>query len=158
MENNILVANLRKYSNRFKMIREKAAHEGVLGICKALNVKTPSLKAKIMNLSGGNQQKVLLGRWLLTNSNVLILDEPTRGIDVGAKFEIYKIMRNLAAQGNSIIMVSSELPELLGMSDRILVMCDGRMTGMIPKGKATQVEVMRLATQFMSGKGREQTC
>ncbi|MBC8571238.1 sugar ABC transporter ATP-binding protein [Zongyangia hominis] len=148
VEDNVLVANLKKYSNALQVIKNKEARKNVQAICKALNVKTPTLKTRIMNLSGGNQQKVLLGRWLLTNSNILILDEPTRGIDVGAKYEIYKIMRDLAAQGNSIIMVSSELPELLGMSDRILVMCDGRMTGILSKEEATQVEVMRLATQF----------
>lgn len=91
---------------------------------------------------------MIVGRWLLTNSNVLILDEPTRGIDVGAKFEIYKIMLNLAAEGNAIIIVSSELPELMGMSDRIMVMCEGRATGILSKEEATQVEIMRLATQF----------
>ena len=103
----------------------------------------------IQNLSGGNQQKVLLARWLLTEPDILILDEPTRGIDVGAKYEIYTIMQALAAQGKAIIMISSEMPELLGMSDRVMVMCAGRLSGILSKEEANQVEVMRLATQFM---------
>ena len=102
----------------------------------------------MQNLSGGNQQKVLIGRWLLTGPDLLILDEPTRGIDVGAKYEIYTIMQELAAAGKSIIMISSEMPELLGMSDRIMVMCDGRVTGFIDGKDANQENIMALATQF----------
>ena len=98
------------------------------------------------NLSGGNQQKVLLARWLLTEPEILLLDEPTRGIDVGAKFEIYTIIAELAKQGKSIIMISSEMPELLGMSDRIMVMREGRVTGIIDGKNATEEEIMRLAT------------
>ena len=110
--------------------------------------RSPSLDTLIQNLSGGNQQKVLIARWLLTNSDVLILDEPTRGIDVGAKYEIYTIMLSQIAQGKSIIMISSEMPELMGMSDRIMVMCAGRVTGMLNRDQFDQVEIMRLATQF----------
>ena len=113
-----------------------------------LHVKTHSLEALMQNLSGGNQQKVLIGRWLLTSPDLLILDEPTRGIDVGAKYEIYTIMQELAAAGKSIIMISSEMPELLGMSDRIMVMCEGRVSGILERDKADQVEIMRLATMF----------
>jgi methyl-galactoside transport system ATP-binding protein len=103
----------------------------------------------MMNLSGGNQQKVLFARWLLTDPDILILDEPTRGIDVGAKYEIYTIMLDLIKQGKSIIMISSEMPELLGMSDRIMVMCEGRVSGFLEdKTKFDQVEVMKLATKF----------
>ena len=91
----------------------------------------------------------MIARWLLTNPEILILDEPTRGIDVGAKYEIYSIMIDLVKQGKSIIMISSEMPELLGMADRVMVMCEGRVTGILEKGEANQVEVMRLATQFM---------
>ena len=116
--------------------------------CKKLNVKTPSLQTLIQNLSGGNQQKVLIARWLLTNSDILILDEPTRGIDVGAKYEIYNIMLEQIAQGRSIIMISSEMPELMGMSDRIMVMCEGRVTGFLNKGEYSQEKIMALATQF----------
>ncbi len=111
----------------------------------AMRVKTPDLDERIENLSGGNQQKVLIGRWLLTNPRILILDEPTRGIDVGAKAEIHRLVSRLAGQGVAVIMISSELPEVLGMSDRILVMHDGRMTGILDRDKADQVEVMRLA-------------
>lgn len=120
--------------------------------CKKLNVKTPSLQTLIQNLSGGNQQKVLIARWLLTNSDILILDEPTRGIDVGAKYEIYNIMLEQIAQGKSIIMISSEMPELMGMSDRIMVMCEGRVTGFLNKGEYSQEKIMALATQFAGRK------
>jgi methyl-galactoside transport system ATP-binding protein len=112
-----------------------------------LRTKTPSVSTQIRNLSGGNQQKVLLARWLLTEPDILLLDEPTRGIDVGAKFEIYTIITELAKQGKSIIMISSEMPELLGMSDRIMVMSEGRVTGIVEGSKATEQEIMRLAAQ-----------
>ena len=110
--------------------------------------KTPSSKTQIKSLSGGNQQKVLIGRWLANNPDVLILDEPTRGIDVGAKYEIYCIIEELARAGKSIIMISSEMAELIGMSDRVMVMCDGRVTGFIDGKDATQENIMELATQF----------
>ncbi|SFB00631.1 xylose ABC transporter ATP-binding protein [Lentibacillus halodurans] len=111
-----------------------------------LNVKTHSLEAKVDQLSGGNQQKVVLSKWLFTNPKVLILDEPTRGIDVGAKSEIYKIINELSQQGVGIVMISSELPEILGMSDRILVMADGTISGELSREEATQESVMKLAT------------
>lgn len=107
------------------------------------------METLIKNLSGGNQQKVLLARWLLTDPDILILDEPTRGIDVGAKYEIYTIMQSLAAQGKAIIMISSEMPELLGMSDRVMVMSAGRVAGILEQKDANQVEVMRLATKYL---------
>ena len=113
-----------------------------------LRTKTPSMWAQIQNLSGGNQQKVLVSRWLMTLPDILIMDEPTRGIDVGAKFEIYTIMAELARNGKSIIMVSSEMPELLGMSHRVMVLCAGRHTGTLEKSAASQENIMRLATQF----------
>lgn len=116
--------------------------------CQDLKVKMPSLAAPIKNLSGGNQQKVLIARWLLTNSDILIFDEPTRGIDVGAKYEIYTLMLDQIAQGKSIIMISSEMPELMGMSDRIMVMCEGHVTGFVDKENFDQVEIMRLASSF----------
>ena len=106
------------------------------------------MKEHIANLSGGNQQKVILGRWLMTVPDILIMDEPTRGIDVGAKYEIYTIMAELVKQGKSIIMISSELPELIGMSHRIMVLCNGKVTGFLKKEEATQEAVMRFATQF----------
>ena len=115
-----------------------------------LQVRTPGLKTQIKDLSGGNQQKVLLGRWLLTEPEIFLLDEPTRGIDVGAKYEFYTIMMELAKQGKSIIFISSEMPELIGMADRIMVMCEGRLAGFVSREEATQERIMRLATQFMS--------
>jgi len=111
----------------------------------ALRVKTPNLHERIENLSGGNQQKVLIGRWLLTKPRILILDEPTRGIDVGAKAEIHRLISKLAGEGVAVIMISSELPEILGMSDRILVMHAGRATGILSRAEANQVRIMELA-------------
>ena len=145
---NTVIANQREYAKLGVLNggkRRKAAKESN----EQLRTKTPSMDTLIQNLSGGNQQKVLIARWLLTNPEILILDEPTRGIDVGAKYEIYSIMIDLVKQGKSIIMISSEMPELLGMADRVMVMCEGRVTGILEKGEANQVEVMRLATQFM---------
>ena len=112
-----------------------------------MHTKTPSQETKIRALSGGNQQKVIIGRWLLTDPEVLLLDEPTRGIDVGAKYEIYEIMNRLVEQGVSIIMISSELPELLSMSDRIIVMREGYITGELDYTEATEESVMNLATK-----------
>lgn len=111
-----------------------------------LAIKTPTIEQTVQNLSGGNQQKVVLAKWLFTGSKVLIFDEPTRGIDVGAKSEIYKLMNELAAQGVAMIMISSELPEVLGMSDRILVMHEGRIAGELSRAEATQEKIMHLAT------------
>ena len=122
----------------------QVAQDGV----KRFRVKTPSLKTPIRDLSGGNQQKVLLARWLLTDPEILFLDEPTRGIDVGAKYEIYTIIAQLAAEGKSIVMISSEMSELLGMADRIMVMCDGRKTGELTRDQFSEEAVMQLATQF----------
>ena len=113
-----------------------------------LSIKTPSNKTLIQSLSGGNQQKVIIARWLANNPDVLIMDEPTRGIDIGAKYEIYQIMINLAKQGKGIIMISSEMPELIGMSDRIIVMCNGEITGEVSESEATQENIMSLATRF----------
>lgn len=110
-----------------------------------LRIKTPNLEERIENLSGGNQQKALIARWLLTNPRILILDEPTRGIDVGAKAEIHRLISRLAQQGVAVIMISSELPEVLGMSDRIMVMHDGHMTGILDRAEADQVKIMQLA-------------
>ena len=113
-----------------------------------LSIKTPSSKTLIQSLSGGNQQKVLISRWLANNPDILIMDEPTRGIDVGAKYEIYQIMIDLAKQGKGIIMISSEMPELIGMSNRILVMCNGHITGEVKDEEATQERIMSYATKF----------
>ena len=114
-----------------------------------MQVKTPSLKTQIQNLSGGNQQKVIISRWLANDPQILILDEPTRGIDVGAKYEIYVIMHQLTQMGKSIIMISSEMSELIGMSDRILVMCEGKVSGIVDAKETQQQEIMKLATLWM---------
>jgi methyl-galactoside transport system ATP-binding protein len=148
VKDNMLIANLQKYI-RFGLLSEKKGSADTQRSIDMLRVKTPSEKSAIRDLSGGNQQKVLFAKWLLTEPDVLILDEPTRGIDVGAKYEIYSIIADLALRGKSIIMISSEMPELLGMSDRIMVMCEGRMTGILEGREATQEQIMTLATQFM---------
>ncbi|WP_454747138.1 sugar ABC transporter ATP-binding protein [Ciceribacter selenitireducens] len=116
-------------------------------MCRKLRVKTPNLAERIENLSGGNQQKVLIGRWMLTNPRILILDEPTRGIDVGAKAEIHKLVTEMTRNGVAVIMISSEMPEVLGMSDRIMVMHEGRVTGFLDRAEATQIKVMDLASR-----------
>ena len=145
---NISIASLNKYVDHGFVLNTKKIEELVKDNVEKMNTKTPSSKTPIQSLSGGNQQKVLIGRWLANNPEVLILDEPTRGIDVGAKYEIYTIIADLAKQGKSIIMISSEMAELIGMSDRIMVMCDGRVTGFIDGKDATQENIMALATQF----------
>jgi inositol transport system ATP-binding protein len=116
-------------------------------MCRKLRVKTPNMNERIENLSGGNQQKVLIGRWMLTNPRILILDEPTRGIDVGAKAEIHRLVTEMAKTGVAVIMISSEMPEVLGMSDRIMVMHEGRVTGFLDRAEATQIRVMDLASR-----------
>lgn len=112
---------------------------------RKFNIRTPSIDQRVELLSGGNQQKVLLSRWMLTDPDILILDEPTRGIDIGAKSEIYRLMSELAAQGKAIIMISSELPEIIGMSDRIVVMHEGKVTGILDAADATQEKLLRYA-------------
>ncbi|MBE6905074.1 MAG: sugar ABC transporter ATP-binding protein [Ruminococcaceae bacterium] len=145
---NTVIASQTNYA-RNGILQQKKRVDAAKSSCRQLNVKTPSMETLMQNLSGGNQQKVLIARWLLTNPDILILDEPTRGIDVGAKYEIYTIMLDLVRQGKSIIMISSEMPELLGMADRVMVMCEGRVSGFLEKDQFDQVEVMRLATQFI---------
>jgi methyl-galactoside transport system ATP-binding protein len=145
---NSLIANLNRYV-RFLLLDERLRRADGERTVERLRVKTPSLSTLIADLSGGNQQKVLIGRWLLTEPEILLLDEPTRGIDVGAKYEIYTIIAELARQGKGIILISSEMPELIGMSDRIMVMCEGRVSGVLQRASANQEEIMRLAAQFM---------
>lgn len=146
IKENTWIANLKNYEKFFLLDDNKGRKDAEEGVEK-FRTKTPSIKTLIKNLSGGNQQKVLLARWLLTDPDILMLDEPTRGIDVGAKYEIYTIIADLAKQGKSIIMISSEMPELLGMSDRIMVMSEGRLTGIVDGKNATEQEIMRLAAQ-----------
>jgi len=144
---NTVISSLRRYS-RLGFVNEKRTSEATRGGIKRLRVKTHSEREKIKNLSGGNQQKVILARWLLTEPTVLMLDEPTRGIDVGAKYEIYSILSSLASEGRGIIVVSSEMPELLGICDRIAVMSGGRIAGELNAAVATQEEIMTLATKY----------
>ncbi len=146
---NTLIANIAQYVTRYYVLDEKRRRVDAEKSIELLKVKTPSIKTLIQDLSGGNQQKVLFARWLLTEPEILLLDEPTRGIDVGAKYEIYSIIADLVQQGKSIVMISSEMPELIGMSDRIMVMCEGHLSGIIDRKEATQEEIMRLATKFM---------
>lgn len=145
VKQNITIANLRQISQR-GVVNANAEVKVANEYKDSLNIKTPSVEQKVSNLSGGNQQKVSLGKWLFVGPEVLILDEPTRGIDVGAKYEIYSIMTRLVQQGMSIIMISSELPEILGMSDRVYVVSSGKIAGELPIADATQERIMQLAT------------
>ncbi|TFH84799.1 sugar ABC transporter ATP-binding protein [Billgrantia azerbaijanica] len=143
---NMEIAVLRDGYTRGAFVEQRRLDHECDEMTELLRVKTPSLDERIGNLSGGNQQKVLIGRWLMTHPRILILDEPTRGIDVGAKAEIHKLITKLAAKGVAVIMISSELPEVLGMSDRIMVMHEGRVTGFLDRADANQVNIMELAS------------
>jgi ribose transport system ATP-binding protein len=147
VETNIALAAMHRFTNRLGFIRPSKTRATALQHVESLAIKTPSIGQRVKNLSGGNQQKVVIGKWLTADMEVLIFDEPTRGIDVGAKSEIYKLLNDLAREGKGIIMISSELPEILRMSHRILVMCEGRITGELTAGEATQERIMTLATQ-----------
>ena len=145
---NSIIANTGAYKKGF-LLDDKSMINDTQEVIKSMNVRTPSRKTQIRSLSGGNQQKVILGRWLLTSPEVLLLDEPTRGIDVGAKYEIYQLIIDLANQGKSIIVVSSEMPELFGICDRILVMSDGHVAGIDDVENLDQEKVMTLATKYL---------
>ncbi len=147
IKQNITLANLRKIATN-AVVNDNAEIKVAEEYRRSLNIKTPSVEQKVVNLSGGNQQKVSVAKWLFVGPDVLILDEPTRGIDVGAKYEIYTIMSKLVQQGMSIIMISSELPEVLGMSDRVYVVSAGRIAGEIPIEQATQENIMAMATTY----------
>ncbi len=151
VKDNMSMANLSSFSSKLGMLLKKKIEEFCSSFVKKIQIKTPSMEQRIINLSGGNQQKVLVARWLLTEPDILFLDEPTRGIDVGAKAEIHKIVTKLAGEGKSIIMISSELPEVLGMSDRIVVMHEGNVTAILENNeKLTQEVVMDYAIGFAS--------
>jgi ribose transport system ATP-binding protein len=147
VETNIVLAAFRKFLSTFGQINTRLTRIAADGQVKALAIKTPSIRQKVRNLSGGTQQKVVVGKWLTADTDILIFDEPTRGIDVGAKSEIYHLLNELSRQGKSIIMISSELPEILRMSHRIVVMCEGRVTGELRGPEATQEKIMTFATQ-----------
>ncbi|MED3563184.1 galactose/methyl galactoside ABC transporter ATP-binding protein MglA [Bacillus xiapuensis] len=144
---NSIISNLKQYKKGL-FLSDKKVFDDTKWVIDSMKVKTPSQKTSIGSLSGGNQQKVIIGRWLLTKPDILLLDEPTRGIDVGAKFEIYQLINQLAAEGKGIIMISSEMPELLGTTDRILVMSNGRAAGIVETAKTSQEEIMRLAALY----------
>ncbi|SHK36343.1 monosaccharide ABC transporter ATP-binding protein, CUT2 family [Clostridium cavendishii DSM 21758] len=142
---NMTLSNISSYENVLKRIDKKKEAKEIEGYIKKLNIKTPNRHQLIKNLSGGNQQKVILAKWLMLSPSVLIIDEPTRGIDVGAKKEIYELLNELKAKGKAIIMISSDLPEVLGISDRIIVMSEGRVTGELKREEANQENIMKLA-------------
>ncbi|MGM9522361.1 MAG: sugar ABC transporter ATP-binding protein [Oscillospiraceae bacterium] len=146
---NTVISNLSSYLSGGVVLSDKKMRQDTDWAIKAMRIKTPSQKTQIRTLSGGNQQKVIIGRWLLTKPEILLLDEPTRGIDVGAKFEIYQLMIDLAKEGKGIIMVSSEMPELLGVCDRIIVMSGGRLAGETVAKSASQEEILSLAAKYV---------
>lgn len=147
VETNSGLASLKKFTGPGGFVRTKQLRGVAQDTAEKLEIKTPSLQQKVKYLSGGNQQKVVIAKWLIRNCDILFFDEPTRGIDVGAKQEIYKLIDELVENGKTVIMISSELPEILRMSDRIIVMCEGRVTGELPAAEATQEKIMKLATQ-----------
>jgi len=146
IQDNTQIAVLQTDYVKGGFVRQRELSRVAVDMSHALRVKTPDMSEPIINLSGGNQQKVLIGRWLLTRPKILILDEPTRGIDVGAKAEIHRLITRLAGQGVAVIMISSEMPEVLGMSDRIMVVHEGRVTGFLGRAEANQVKIMELAS------------
>ncbi len=148
IRHNIALPNLDLICNQLGVVNTKREEEMCEQAVENLKIKTPNVDALAGNLSGGNQQKVVVGKWLARNSRVVIFDEPTRGIDVAAKVEIYHLMNNLKKSGIAVMFVSSEMPEVLGIADRIIVMCDGRITGELMAQGATQNEILSFATQF----------
>jgi len=152
VESNIVMATLARHLAFGFYLRRQAIRATVESFIRLLNIRTPSATQAVRLLSGGNQQKIVVAKWLARDCDILFFDEPTRGIDVGAKAEIHKLLRSLADQGKAIVMISSELPEILGMSDRIIVMCEGRTTGDLAWQEATQERIMQLATQRETAK------
>ena len=146
---NTVISSLDKHKRLGFVLSDKSMKKDTQWSIDAMHTKTPSQETKIRSLSGGNQQKVIIGRWLLTDPDVLLLDEPTRGIDVGAKYEIYQLILDLANKGKTVLMVSSEMPELLGVCDRILVMSGGRLAGEVDAKTTTQEDIMRLAAKYV---------
>ncbi len=152
---NSIISNMGKYKVNGCFLSDKKMEKDTKWVIESMNVKTPSQKTNIGSLSGGNQQKVIIGRWLLTNPEILMLDEPTRGIDVGAKYEIYQLINDLASKEKGIIMISSEMPELIGVTDRILVMSNGRVAGIVDSKNTTQEEIMKLSAKFIEGENNK---
>lgn len=146
---NSILANIKSYKSKVGLLNNKKTSGDTSWVIDSMKVKTPSQKTNIGNLSGGNQQKVIIGRWLLTDPEVLLMDEPTRGIDVGAKYEIYQLMIDLAKQDRGVIMISSEMPELLGVTDRIIVMSNGRIAGIVDTNNTSQEEILKLTAKYL---------
>jgi putative multiple sugar transport system ATP-binding protein len=153
IKHNISLTSLEKLSKNGVVDKTREVKEAE-DFRKKMNIRTPSIDQKTGNLSGGNQQKVVLSKWILSGPDILILDEPTRGIDVGAKYEIYSVIHELAAQGKAVLVISSELPELLGLSDRIYALCEGRITGEVTREEANQEILMKYMTRT-GGNGHE---
>ncbi|MEM9635472.1 MAG: ATP-binding cassette domain-containing protein, partial [Pseudomonadota bacterium] len=148
VRDNIALASLDRFTSWAGVLDDEAMRKTAQDYIRKLGIRTPSDTQEVRLLSGGNQQKAVIAKWLLRDCDILIFDEPTRGIDVGAKSEIYKLLESLAAEGKTIIVISSELPEIMRLSHRIAVMCEGRLTGILPGGKdTTQEMIMQLATQ-----------
>ncbi|MDH2334770.1 galactose/methyl galactoside ABC transporter ATP-binding protein MglA [Clostridium perfringens] len=150
---NSIIANIDSYKTSTGLLANGRISKDTQWVIDSMKVKTPSQKTLIGSLSGGNQQKIVIGKWLLRKPEILLLDEPTRGIDVGAKFEIYQLINELAKEDKGIIMVSSEMPELLGVCDRILVMSNGRVSGIVNANETTQEEIMHLSAKYLSVTG-----
>ena len=146
VRDNIVLSSVPLFLGRLSVVDDRRTEETARSFIRTLNIRTPSSRQQVKFLSGGNQQKVIIARWLCRNTRILLFDEPTRGIDVGAKHEMYELMNRLVADGNAVLMISSELPEILGMSDRILVMHEGRLAGILERAEATQEKIMFLAT------------
>lgn len=146
---NSILANIKSYKSKVGLLNNSKTTGDTSWVIDSMKVKTPSQRTNIGNLSGGNQQKVIIGRWLLTDPEVLLMDEPTRGIDVGAKYEIYQLMIDLAKQDRGVIMISSEMPELLGVTDRIIVMSNGRIAGIVDTNNTSQEEILKLTAKYL---------
>ncbi|KGQ70687.1 sugar ABC transporter ATP-binding protein [Chelonobacter oris] len=149
IEFNSLISNIKSYMSKFGLLSNTKMKSDTQWVIDAMNVKTPSHRTNIGSLSGGNQQKVIIGRWLLTQPEILMLDEPTRGIDVGAKYEIYQLIMELAQKDKGIIIISSEMPELLGITDRIMVMSNGKLAGIVNTKETSQQEILQLAAKYL---------
>ncbi|WP_346902378.1 ATP-binding cassette domain-containing protein, partial [Faecalicatena contorta] len=147
VKDNISFVYAPRITNVLGLINRNKEEEACRQQIEKLTVKTPTMRQLVKNLSGGNQQKVILGKWLLMNCDIIIFDEPTRGIDVGAKQEIYELINELARQGKAVILISSELPELMGMSDRVIVMAEGRISGELKKEQIHQEKILELASK-----------
>ena len=149
IKENTVISSLKDYLKGGLWLSDKKMRDDTDWSIQAMHIKTPSQRTQIRSLSGGNQQKVIIGRWLLTKPEILLLDEPTRGIDVGAKYEIYQLIIDLAKEGKGVIMVSSEMPELLGVCDRILVMSGGQVAGEVDAANTSQEEILTLAAKYV---------